>query len=262
MKTNILTLLAFLAIAFSSCSKDKQNSHIGEGVCNLIINEPIIEIISKSGDGAATSVSDDYQIAITQTNGDYTLTGTYGELKSSCVLPVGEYKITAQNITAEKAIEGRGAQRFYGETTFSIISGVTTNVAFECPMVNARISALFNEDFKKSFKDGSLNVYESSDASIESRRELTFTYATTLENVDDYVYFNIDADPKVTIVVSATRNDDVPVNYTKTINIEAKHWHKIEITSTSVDGQGELDINVDETITSSDENLDFDPYGE
>lgn len=248
--------LAFVSLfSVASCQKDQvpENSD-QEGFIQLQINDPDVDIITK----AATVISDDYQVVVSQGE-EIVKAATYGELKAPFALIPGDYSIYAQNINSEKALEERGLQHFYGTLDkFSITAGVTTNVSFQCAMINSRVSVNFEDKFRTVYKDATVKIYESSD--IYKKRVIDFPYASTTEDESTWAYFNVDENPEITVVLSVVRNDDVMNTITNTVKIEPKSWHKINFNVSSTAGQAGVLITVNNELIDKDENLNVDPY--
>lgn len=250
------SLLALMvsALTFTSCSK--RIIPQTEGYVQLTVNNPEVEIVTK----AVETVDDSYKVEVKQ--GETVVKdGTYAFLKNQFSLVPGDYSISAYNMTAAECLtqrKGRGVQHFYGSTTFTIQAGIVTPVSFTCEMQNCRVSLTLDDTFKSVFKEEEsiIKVYEDSDPT----RVMTFPHTATLDDEDLWAYFNIDDTPKLMVVIEVTRNDGAKGNYTMEVIPEAKTWHKLSIKSNSTNGQADVEVLVDDSLTEKDEVQGVDPY--
>lgn len=253
-KSVILIGVLFLSgVLFSSCNKRVEAE--GPGYVQLTLGNPEVDILTKA---EPQVVDDSYNVVITKDQVE-AKNATYGELKNQFAILPGTYDIYAQNMTAEAALtsrEGRGEQRFYGESSFEIQAGIVTNVSFTCEMANARVSVGLDDSFRQVFSNAEITIYESSDES----RKLVFPYSTTIDDSSLWGYFNIDSDPELIVNVAVTRNDGHQNNFTVKTTLEAKTWHKLTIKSNSTNGEADLEIYVNDALVEQDEEWGVDPY--
>lgn len=256
MKRIYIFIIASVALLLSSCSIDSKK---GFGYLSLSVTEPEVSIITQTKaegeESGPAEVASNYLVTIKNTETKEVKSDNYGTIKT-CTLVTGFYDVNAENISLEKAVENRGAQRFYGEDSFEIRSGRTTNVNFTCEMVNARVSLTIDSTFRKVYKidQTTINVYESS----FPEREINFPTNSTKDN--NWAYFNIDENPELIVNVETVRNDGQANNFTMKVTLKPKYWHNLVLATTTTDGYASIEIMVDETMIEQEENWGVEPY--
>ena len=256
MKKIYIFIIASAALLLSSCSID---SNKGFGYLNLSVTEPEVSILTETKaegeEPVSEEVASNYLVTITNQETGEVKSDNYGIIKT-CTLVTGFYDVNAENISLEKAVENRGAQRFYGEDSFEIRSGRTTNVNFTCQMVNARVSLTIDSTFRKVYKlnETTINVYESS----FPERVINFPTSSTKDN--NWAYFNIDNDPELIVNVETVRNDGQANNFTMKVTLKPQYWHNLVLATTTTDGYASIEIMVDETMIEQEENWGVEPY--
>lgn len=256
MKKIYIFIIASATLLLSSCSID---SNKGFGYLSLSVTEPEVSIITETKaegeEPVSEEVASNYLVTITNQETGEVKSDNYGKIKT-CTLVTGFYDVNAENISLEKAVENRGAQRFYGEDSFEIRSGRTTNVNFTCQMVNARVSLTIDSTFRKVYKlnETTINVYESS----FPERVINFPTSSTKDN--NWAYFNIDNDPELIVNVETVRNDGQANNFTMKVTLKPQYWHNLVLATTTTDGYASIEIMVDETMIEQEENWGVEPY--
>ncbi|MGM9775238.1 MAG: DUF4493 domain-containing protein [Candidatus Coprenecus sp.] len=256
MKKIYIFIIASAALLLSSCSIDSKK---GFGYLSLSVTEPEVSIITETKaegeEPVSEEVASNYLVTITNQETGEVKSDNYGKIKT-CTLVTGFYDVNAENISLEKAVENRGAQRFYGENSFEIRSGRTTNVNFTCQMVNARVSLTIDSTFRKVYKlnETTINVYESS----YPERVINFPTSSTKDN--NWAYFNIDNDPELIVNVETVRNDGQANNFTMKVTLKPQYWHNLVLATTTTDGYASIEIMVDETMIEQEENWGVEPY--
>ncbi len=247
----ISTLLLF------SCSKSELAPQYGK--VSLSIEQGAKIFIDQTK--AVSTIPDEYHIITTTSSGTQVDagTGTYGTVKNAFTVEVGTgYKISAFNISeteAKTANSNWGAQRFFGNSTFDVTAGATTNVTFTCTMVNSKVSIGYDLSFTSQFSNYSVNVY----AVDDSGRKLTFTDASDLTS--PIAYFNIEGSKFLNIVVKGTRKlDSTAKEFNSSITLTAASWHKLTIKASTSSGNADLDISVDNTVVELSSDVIIDPY--
>lgn len=204
---------------------------------------------------AVTSAADDYYIEIRNSQG-VVASGPYSQFKSGVELSAGaDYSVTAQNISPDAALEGRGSVRLYGGSSFAITPDVQVAVKCTCTVANARVTVGYDDSFTAMFKDVTVTVTENSDNS----RVFNFDKTSTHDNQELYTYFNIDSDPKANVSIVATLQDGSVKNYSEELALAAGQWSKITLKSNFVGGQGGIEISVDSDPIQKDEDIAVDP---
>lgn len=249
----------FLALLFLlvGCGKEIPDGG-GDGNVNLKVGIDYgIEIVSKSSSSFA-EISDDYAIEILDKESIVITKGSYSNYKEPFQLPAYEdYLITAESLSEESMLtqnDGRGSLRFSGSSQFDVRMGDKTDISFNCTVANSRVSVDYTDDFKTMFKDATVTISEKS----SPQRAIVYDYNSTSEG--NWGYFNIDADPEVSITVNATLNGGNTREYTETLVIKKATWHKLSINSTFVGGEGSLNITVDSEAIVSETELGVTPF--
>ena len=258
-------LVALAALFVISCDKNEIPTQYGS--VKLSIDQGA-SVFVRSGENALPEVGDDYIVSTIDANSYAVeaLSGTYGQIKDQQIaIAVGNYTVSAYNITAEKAIENRGAQRFFGSKDLEVKVGELNQVAFTCKMDNARVSFVFDNTFKQLF-----NVSDSENpakvvahAVANSSRTIDYTYESTLAEDDAQIaYFNVDeTDATLKFTITAVRKSDSQVKeYTKTITLQKQSWHQITIKAATSQGSADIAIDVDESIATVQHDIQIDPY--
>lgn len=272
MKKIIFALLAFVLVCGTSCTK--RLSYEEKGYVDLTLNNPLVEIMTKSE--TPVVVDDSYSVVIAKKDdGSVVRNSTYADLKNTFALETGTYTVYAENISSEEALtarENKGAQRFYGSSEFTVEAGKVTEVSFVCEMVNARVSLGLDESFKSVFKSATITMFKSSEENVEGRREFVFEYNNAsgvepvIEDEDSWIYFNMDeghteVNPTtLKMVISVTRNDDLINTYTSEVHLAPKTWFRLNVKSVSIDGNLDLNVVSDNNIIEEDESWGVDPY--
>lgn len=272
MKKIIFALLAFVLVCGTSCTK--RLSYEEKGYVDLTLNNPLVEILTKSE--TPVEVDDSYLVVIAKKDdGTVVKNSTYADLKNTFALETGTYTVYAENMSLEEALtarENKGAQRFYGSSEFTVEAGKVTEVSFVCQMVNARVSLGLDESFKNVFKLATITMFKSSEEEKEDRREFVFEYngennvEPSIKDEDSWVYFNMDeghteVNPTtLKMIITVTRNDDLINTYTSVVYLAPKTWFKLNVKSISIDGNMGLNVYSDNAITEEDESWGVDPY--
>lgn len=257
-KTLIVAALAVFAV---SCSKSVAPVQYGTLNMSLSSSEPTIEVTK-----ANTPASADYLVKITNaaTTPAYSNTFSYGVLSAAPLTLVAaeNYAISAESCSEAVALSANsnfGQPRYAGASVFNITANTKTDVAFTCTMANAKVTVDYNNtngEFTSAFTDYSTQIYLKDDNS----RKLDFT--STATQAGPFGYFNIPAtNPKITVVVTATRKSDgVVKTFESEHDIAAAKWIKLSFSISSTSGQGDFTIDVDESVVEIDKPVNIDPY--
>lgn len=221
---------------------------------------------------------------ITEAGGDYlvetlnsssvavsALSGTYSSLKGQTItVPVGSYTITSQNMTASQAEtenSGMGAAHYFGTGSFAVSASATpSNVSVTCTMANAKVTFDYDETFTDMFNMASATqvptIVATPSNSLSGSRSVTFSGDVNHES--DASYFTVASNgTTLSFTITAARlSDGVVKSYTSTtpVTLAAKTWHKVKIAASSNNGQAQITINVDGTISEAEEEITVDPY--
>lgn len=208
---SVLFSLSLLLCVSGGCSR--YGDGCGMVTLGLSSDAGDMEILTKT----VSELGGDFIVVIDKSDGTNFLTKEYSELKEAFIMPEGSYNITVYNITEEEAIVDRGAIRYYGTSSFSISEGNMTDVNFTIYAVNAKLTV----ENCGSLAGYTVYAFESSDTGRQ--RELIFN-----ANQTDPVYFNIDSNPEVTLVITGTVSGSQR-NYIKRVTLSPGIWHKVNI---------------------------------
>ena len=257
--------IAFAALLAVACNKNEIPTQYGS--VKLSINQGA-SVFVKSEDPTLPEIADEYNVSTTDANSDIVdvLSGTYGQIKDKQIaVAVGNYTVSAYNITATAAEEDRGAQRFFGSESIEVKVGELSPISFTCKMDNARVSFVFDDTFKQLFNTTDANTPAKIVANtvVNTDRKIEYTNETTLAEDDPQIaYFNVDAeDATLKFTITALRKSDNQVkNYTKTITLQKQSWHQVTVKAATSQGSADITINIDESIATVEHEVEVDPY--
>lgn len=246
MRRFLLMAIVFMA----SCSKSEMPYEYGNVRLSIGHNS---SVIVKS---ATEEIPATYIISTVNSQGEAVseLNGEYGTIKEKDIaMPVGTYTVSAYNITEEEAETERGAQRFFGSTSFDIKAGELHQASFTCTMENARVSFVLDDSFKNIFdvenaeNPAKVTVYTAANPS----RKIEYTKDATLSEDDPQIaYFNIDSsDSSLNFTITARRkSDSADKSYSKSFALQKQSWYKVTIKAASNSGSDEVTVNMDATL--------------
>lgn len=258
---NILTLI-IACLCFAACSKEEAPTQYGNVKLSI---EQGAAVFVKSG---TSEVSDNYTVATVDADNDAVdaLSGTYGSIKDKQIMvPVGNYTVSAYNITETAAETGRGAQRFFGSSPLAVTAGDLENISFTCTMDNARVSFVFDNTFKSLFdiNNATNPAKVTASSAANSERKIEYNKDATLAEDDSQIaYFNVSQnDATLNFTITAVRKSDSAVKtYNKSITLQKQSWHQVTIKAATTSGSADISINVNETVTSVTHDIEVDPY--
>lgn len=209
--------------------------------------------------GTFPVIPDSYSVEIYQ-DGNLSLNGNYGELKDPFILPVGDgYRVVAQNMDEGEALSSRGGRGdlwIRGESDEFLLNPMDhKDITFTCTVSNARVSVAYTEDFLTMYTAATVKVYETSAPS----RAFTFTRGSTHSDTEQYLYFNIDSNPQITVVVDGTLYDGSKNSFTQTFAISPAQWLKLTIHSNYMTGKGDMNISYESDMLSETVKVVADP---
>lgn len=260
MKKILFVALAFMGLA--ACQKAE--APIQYGNVELSVEQGASVFVK----GEVSEVPDDYTVYTVDANEDVAdaLSGSYGSIKGKQIaVPVGNYTVSAYNITETAAEEGRGAQRFLGSSPLAVTAGELETISFTCTMANARVSFVFDNTFTSLFNvsDGTTPAKVAATAAANPDRTIEYNKDATLSEDDSQMaYFNVsESDATLNFTITAVRKSDSAVKeYQKSITLEKQSWHQITIKAATTSGSADISINVDQTITPVTHDVEVDPY--
>lgn len=244
-----------LLFCVSACHKNLDSGGYAR-ISILAIEDSPISLETK---GEVNLVSDDYKVIVYQ-EGVLHTEGSYGDMRVPFVFPVGNgYKVVAQNITEEESLmmrDGRGDLWVRGESEeFLIVPEENKKISFTCVVSNVRVSVEYTSDFLTMYTSAIVKIYESSDP----ERSHTFTRNSTHLDSEQYLYFNVDEDPEITIEVEGTLYDGSQNRFSKTLPIAKSQWLKLTLHSNFLSGKGDMNISYERDMLSETVKVVADP---
>ncbi len=257
-----LIYIGVICALLTSCSQSEMTETAYGNVALSIEQGENINVEIEGVTRATQVISDSYQINTENAEGTAlsTGTGTYGNLKGGFIAPEGSgYKMSAYNVTeaaSEASNNGFGEARYWGSTTFDVTAYETTPVSFVCTMVNAQVSVAYDETFTQQFSNYSVELA----AAANADRTVEFTSAATTSS--PLGFFTVDeTNPTLHIKIKGTRRlDSTYKEFSQTIQLSAKYWHKLTVKTTTVSGGVGVEVTVDNALTESSTDVAIDPY--
>ncbi len=146
MKKYILSALALVAIAFTSCENDPASTAYGEGMLDLSAISATIEESTR-----ATS-TDNFLVNITSSRGENVGSWTIATLPAHIMLREGDYILEVASAESHAAVAREGY--FSGYREFNITSGQTTTVeTIICPLESLKVSVEFEGEITEAMSD-------------------------------------------------------------------------------------------------------------
>lgn len=144
--------LAALSLTLS-CTKCPKNE--AGRVSFLVSQDDEVALVTKSSVSSFTSLPapEDFSIVIVN-SADETI--TVSDPKGLTTLPAGNY--TAKASYGSASDEGFDKPYFYGEQTFTVNGGQTTNVTIKTKLANAVVKFEYTDNFKKYYTDFSFTL--------------------------------------------------------------------------------------------------------
>lgn len=176
---------------------------------------------------------------------EFTASGNYSKVQA------GNYTLTAENVTPETAVKGRGCVRLEGTADFSVRGGRTTEVGLCCKCANAKASVEFDSQFNSSFESGALVTFSDGKRTLEmpsGHTEANAAYFNCGEDGVAIVDYNLDATPK----------GGKAGKYSGSFSFPKGKWSKVVFSSGSV-GEISIRIYADTSLREVDEDGSMDP---
>ncbi len=152
--------LAALSLALS-CNKSSEGE---EGMVSFQISQDEeIALVTKSSVSSYTSLPspEDFTLVIVNSSDE---TIPVSDPKGLTTLPAGNYTVKASYGSAE--VEGFDKPYFYGEQSFAVTGGQTTNVAVKAKLGNAIVKFEYTDSFRKYYTDYSFTLSTGSGTQI------------------------------------------------------------------------------------------------
>lgn len=249
MRKSAFNILMALAL-FTSCQGIDIESQKYGSISLALSSDIELDVTTKAGEDVNYA---DFIIDISGT----TLAGaeyahpqmSYGDMPQSITIPYGEYVVTAQSCTEEAAHSSNnnlGCVRYKGDQPVSVMNPQGNSVQVTCPMVNAKVSIIFDASFLEDFENPKA-VVTMGNRSVQLLSE-------------QVAYFNVaEAGTDLTYKVSGTIAGKT-LTYTHVIEgLQPAKWAKVIIKSNHNGIIGAPDISVDEEMGDNAFTEEIDP---
>lgn len=259
MKNIFFVCLALLIFSFSSCHSEKMESDSTDvtGLVNLKslkmeVDLKLDTIYPKSRAGVDVS---GFLIAINNKEGVQVEQYTYSEMPEIISLPVGNYTIIASS--ASEATNGFDAPFYKGSTTFAVEENKLTEVnSLTCTLANVMNSVEYAEDLRALMSDDVVTTIKIGTNSLD------IPVAETRK-----AYLVAPASTGVMEITLKGTIDGEAVNVSERVeNVKAGQYNIIKFKLSPVDdednkvgGSAAININIDSSMTSSDETVGVNP---
>lgn len=253
-----LTLMTMLFM-FSACHSEKMESDSTDvtGLVNLEslkmeVDLKLDTIYPKSRAGVDVS---GFLIAINNKEGVQVEQYTYSEMPEIISLPVGNYTIIASS--ASEATNGFDAPFYKGSTTFAVEENKLTEVnSLTCTLANVMNSVEYAEDLRALMSDDVVTTIKIGTNSLD------IPVAETRK-----AYLVAPASTGVMEITLKGTIDGEAVNVSERVeNVKAGQYNIIKFKLSPVDdednkvgGSAAININIDSSMTSSDETVGVNP---
>ena len=175
----ILTAMALALVAIACTQKEEQPVQYGE-ISVRLANEVGVEVTTKGYTALTPEQAADYWVYITGGTDYAGYSSVYADFEPQR-LPLGTYTVSAENMTADAAEDGRGDMHLYGETEVTLSSdNLNPDVQVNCSVANALVTVEFDSE--------SVNPEHFDDLKVEvtgGTTGRTFTVYNSGEHTDD-----------------------------------------------------------------------------
>jgi uncharacterized protein YcfL len=236
--------LALASLMLLSCSKDSIWNTQEQGQLSVNVEQGASIFVETK----AAVNTDNFYLKIVK-NGVEVYYKKVSESKSPITLPTGTYTVSAENITAEEALAGRGKQRLADTKENVTVSANQTNtITLNCVMVNSQVSFAFDETFKSAFDMANTQITES------STRGIVWSKAATLDT--EIAFF----EPGTLNYTITTKRAGEDKTYTGQVEMAAKTWHKLTVKASVENGQLGITVTADDSVVAAPGDITVDPY--
>ena len=221
------TLMSMLAvIAAVSCAK---NPAAGEGqVVFVVSNEETVVDCTKSNVSDYTTLpsTEDFSIIIKDAQGKTLFDDKLSAWDSSTLLTSGTYSVTAS--CGDIEIEGFDKPYFYGNVSFTVVGGQTSQVSVPVSLENTIVKIECTQNFKNYYKDYIFALKRGGEEIVSFSKE-----ETRAAFVDGYKFTltaKIESETKTYDVTREYSNLDVATAYTILFDVTTAGGSGISIT--------------------------------
>lgn len=236
--------LALASLMLLSCSKDSIWNTQEQGQLSVNVEQGASIFVETKA-----ASTDNFNLKIVKNGGKVEYDGKVSAFTSPMTLPTGTYTVSAENITAEEALAGRGKQRLADTKENVTVSANQTNtITLNCVMVNSQVSFAFDETFKSAFDMANTQITES------STRGIVWSKDATLDS--EIAYFQ----PGTLNYTITTKRAGEDKTYTGQVEMAAKTWHKLTVKASVVNGQLGITVTADDSVVAVPGDITVDPY--
>lgn len=254
-----LTLMAVL-FTFSACHSEKMETGATDVTGQLSLASMKMEVDLKVDtvypqSRAGVDVSN-FLLTIKNSQGEQVEQYTYSEMPEIISLPVGTYTVVASS--AEAATNGFDVPFYTGSTEqFTIKENELTEVsALTCRLANVMISVEYDEELRKLMGEDVVTTVKIGDHSLDipssETRKAYLIAPASVSPMDITLKGTIDGE----FVTEVNRVDEVQAGQ---YNIIKYTLSPVDDGNNSVGGNLNIAINVDSSMTSSDETVGVNP---
>lgn len=254
MKMKKILILSAMLMAMASCQRAVIERELYGKLTLSLENSPIVESVTKADDAAVST--DDFSVFVS--SDDATFSYIYKDMPSVVTLPVGDYIVSAENVSESVSLsqpDKWGQVRYAGTSApVTVSAGLNpTSVSLTCKMVNTAVSVVFGENIDKHFTDYKITAY-----TVDTRK-LEYTPSNTVGENPVVGYFN--GGITLNYVFSGTyilENEPMTIVGSKVLQ-PATHLHLTFKMSEQNGTVGKPEIIVDATCTDLYETITVDP---
>lgn len=149
MRFRKVNIALILALIFSCTENEQIIPQKEKGILQLNLG---IQLDIESSNARMTDVDiNQFQVSILDDQGNQIKKfNQFQDVPEQFKLAEGNYRVVAQDGNPSISFNN---PYYYGETTFSLVSGETKNVEVQCKLANCKVSVLFSENIKNNFKN-------------------------------------------------------------------------------------------------------------
>lgn len=256
MNKHILYLLPLMGIlSFAACTNDEDpilSNETGE-IRFSVVDTTAVEITTKASFGLDVNT---FTVSLTRGN-EPVFSKEYGHINGPLIYSASpDYMLTAESCTeaeAESEPDRWGQARVYGEETFAIVAGDTTEVIVSCGLVNSSVKVDFSDFIKSTYKEYSMEIH-TSDAPERSFTldEVNHSYKTA--------YFNVGESGRTLYCTVNLPGFEKPFRDTVEMVPSRSYKLMVKVIGEAGDMSASLDIAVDNTLQEVNKPESINPY--
>ncbi len=235
MKKYMISALALVGIAFTSCENSTPTDAYGEGVLDFSNITATVEESTR-----ATS-TDNFIVTLSKASGEQLDSWTIATLPEQVMLRAGDYRVDVASAESHAAVSREGY--FVGSGAFAIIAGETTSLdPIVCPLQSLKVSIEFEGEIQEALGEDCQTTVSVGEASI-----------TVAATDSAPIYFcPLDARNMVKIVFEGTVDGAAERFETEVAGVRVGQWRHIVIKMTYEDGERVFSAAIDPWKTDDD----------